>query len=140
MIVRRIDDVEKIDVGVPFGLPPETVMIQWIFSNSIGDERYHHKHAVRKYTLAPGIPLESTPFHHHKYVQSPYILKGSMIFENGAGEKCILGPGDSVIFHEDEPHRGAVLGSEPVELICIIDCPGGGEDCVADVPKNIGCG
>ena len=56
MIVRRIDDVETIDVGKPFGLPDNTIVIQWIFSNEVGDEKYHHKHAVRKYTYQPGLP------------------------------------------------------------------------------------
>ena len=137
MIVRKLADVEKVDVGMPFGLPQGMMLIQWIFSNEIGDERYHHKHAVRKYTLAPGLPLGKVPFHQHGYVQSPFILKGRMIFENGDNEKVELGPGDSVIFYDNEPHRGTVLGDEPVELLCVIDCPGDGQDCVPDQPKNI---
>ena len=141
MILRRIDEVDRIDVGKPFGLPDNTIVIQWIFSNAIGDEKYHHKHAVRKYTYQPGLPLEIVPFHNHKYVQTPFILKGRMVFENGAGEKVEVGPGDTVIFHEDEPHRGTVVGDEPVELICIIDCPGDGSDCIPEQPAlNIGCG
>ena len=137
MILRKIDDVEKIDVGVPFGAPEGMLIIQWIFSNETGDERYHHNHAVRKYTLQPGIPLDLIPFHNHKYVQSPHILKGHMVFENEAGEKVEVGPGDTVIFYEDEPHRGTVLGDEPVELLCIIDCPGDGSDCIPDMPTGI---
>ena len=140
MILRKIEDVEKIDVGKPFGLPDNFMVIQWIFSNTVGDARYHHQHAVRKYTLQPGLPLEAVPFHNHKYVQSPCILKGHMVFENQAGEKFEVGPGDSVIFYEDEPHRGTVLGDEPVELLCVIDCPGDGSDCVPEAPKKIGCG
>ena len=137
MILRKLEDVKKIDVGVAFGAPEGMLIIQWIFSNEIGDERYHHKHAIRKYTLQPGIPLEMIPFHNHKYVQSPFILKGQMIFENEAGEKFEVGPGDSVIFYEDEPHRGTVLGDEPAEMLCIIDCPGDGKDCIPDVPSGI---
>ena len=130
MILRRIEDVEKMDVGLKFGKPEGVMIIQWIFSNEVGDERYHHKHAVRKYTVKPGPSLEEVPFHKHKYVQTPYILKGRMVFENEAGERYEVGPGDSVCFYENEPHHGAVLGDEPVELLCIIDCPGDGEDCV----------
>jgi quercetin dioxygenase-like cupin family protein len=137
MIVRRIGEVEKIDVGRPFGLPDNMMVIQWIFSNKVGDERYHHKHAVRKYTLQPGLPLEKVPFHNHTYVQCPHILSGRMVFENGQGEKVEVGPGDTVIFYEDEPHRGTVLGNEPVELLCIIDCPGDGQDCIPDQPAGI---
>lgn len=137
MILRKLEDVEKIDVGKPFGLPDNMLVIQWIFSNEIGDERYHHNHAVRKYTLQPGLPLEKVPFHNHKYVQSPLVLSGMMVFENDKGEKVEVGPGDTVIFHEDESHRGTVLGDEPVELICIIDCPGGREDCIPDKPQGI---
>lgn len=140
MIVRRIGEVEKLDVGKPLGLPEKMFQIQWIFSNEIGDERYHHQHAVRKYTLQPGLPLEAIPFHNHKYVQSPYILSGRMVFENDSGQKVEVGPGDTVVFFEDEGHRGAVLGEEPVELLCIIDCPGGGTDCIPERPDRVGCG
>jgi quercetin dioxygenase-like cupin family protein len=137
MILRKIGDVEKLDVSKPFGLPDNMIVIQWIFSNEIGDEKYHHQHAVRKYTLQPGLPLELIPFHNHKYVQSPYILSGRMVFENGQGEKIEAGSGDTVIFFENEPHRGTVLGNEPVELLCIIDCPGAGNDCIPDLPSGI---
>lgn len=140
MIVRRLEEVEKVDVGKPFGLPDGMMMIQWIFSNEIGDEKYHHRHALRKYTLQPGLPLEKVPFHHHSYVQTPFILSGRMVFETKGGEKVEVGPGDTVIFHEDEPHRGTVLGDEPVELICVIDCPGDGADCVPDKPTGVQCG
>lgn len=136
MIQRRISEVEVIDVGKAFGMPEKTMLIQWIFSNQVGDERYHHQFAVRKYTLQPGLALEEVPFHNHKYVQCPCILSGRMIVENDQHEKVELGPGDTVIFHEDEPHRGAVLGEEPVELLCIIDCPGGKEDCVPQKPPK----
>ncbi len=140
MILRKRDDVQKIDVGKPFGLPNDMMIIQWIFSNEVGDERYHHKHAVRRYTLQPGLPLEMIPFHNHTYVQSPLIISGRMVFENGDGEKVEAGPGDCVVFYEDEQHRGTVLGDEPVELICIIDCPGQGADCVPEAPKFQSCG
>ncbi|MBU2549286.1 MAG: cupin domain-containing protein [Proteobacteria bacterium] len=140
MIVRRIEEVEKIDVGVPFGAPEGMMVIQWIFSNQVGDGRYHHKHAIRKYTLQPGVPLEMVPFHNHTYVQCPYILKGRMVFENEAGDTLEAGPGDTVIFYENEPHRGTVLGMEPVELLCIIDCPGDGADCIPEKPKKVSLG
>ena len=141
MILRKIGDVEKIDVGKPFGLPDEMMVIQWIFSNEVGDDKYHHLHAVRKYTLQPGLPLEMVPFHNHKYVQTPFILSGRMVFENDQGEKVEVGPGDLVAFFEDEPHRGTVLGDEPVELLCVIDCPGEGKDCVPERPTKVaGCG
>ena len=137
MILRRLEDVEVIDVGKAFGFAEKMMMIQWIISNEIGDEKYHHTYAVRKYTLQPGLSIEDTPFHNHKYVQSPHILSGRLICENGDGEKVEVKPGDTVIFHENEPHRFAVLGDKPVELICIIDCPGNGEDCVPNQPKHI---
>ena len=41
MILRRIQDVEKIDVGKKFGKPEGVSIIQWIFYNEVGDERYH---------------------------------------------------------------------------------------------------
>lgn len=138
MIVRRLKDVEIIDVGEAFGHPPGMMLIQWIISNKIGDERYGHRYAVRKYTLQPGLKIDEIPFHNHKYVQSPHILKGRMEFENQEGEKAEVGPGDTVYFFSNEPHKGTVIGSEPVELLCIIDCPDGGTDCVPEKPKAIG--
>ena len=139
MILRRLKDVEKIDVGKKFGHPDGAMLIQWIISNGVGDERYHHAYALRKYSRQPepGLTLDQIPFHHHKYVQSPHILSGRMMFENGDGTKVEAGPGDTVYFYEDEPHRGIVLGDEPVELLCIIDCPDEGGDCIPDKPTNV---
>jgi quercetin dioxygenase-like cupin family protein len=137
MIVRRIKEVESIDVGKSFGLPEGMMMIQWIFSNEVGDDRYHHRYAIRKYTLQPGLALEEIPFHNHKYVQSPYILSGKMILENDKNERFEAGPGDTIIFYENEAHRGTVLGNEPVEFLCIIDCPDSGEDCFPVQPESI---
>jgi mannose-6-phosphate isomerase-like protein (cupin superfamily) len=139
MILRRLKDVESIDVGKAFGHPEGAMMIQWIISNDVGDQRYHHTYALRKYTRQPepDLTLDQIPFHHHKYVQSPHILSGRMMFENGDGEKVEVGPGDTVYFYENEPHRGIALGDEPVELLCIIDCQDGGEDCIPDKPTNI---
>ncbi len=136
MIVRKLQEVEKIDVGKPFGLPDGMFMIQWIISNDVGDERYQHRYAVRKYTLQPGLPLDLMPLHHHRYIQSPHILKGRMKFQNGDGETVIAGPGDTVYFYENEQHKGVVEGDEPVELLCIIDCPGDRADCVPEVPSK----
>ena len=145
MIVRRIQDVEKIDVGKPFGAPDNFLVIQWIISREVGDERYRHSYALRKYTLQPGIPLELIPFHSHGYVQSPCIISGTMVYQAGDenGEIVEAGPGDTVFFYANEPHRATVKGDRPVELYCIIDCPGNGEDCVPEIPKAItkgGCG
>ncbi|HUT69797.1 MAG TPA: cupin domain-containing protein [Desulfatiglandales bacterium] len=137
MILRRLKDVEVIDVGKAFGFPEKMMMIQWIISNKIGDEKYHHTYAVRKYTLQPGLPIEDIPFHNHKYVQSPHILSGRLICESGDGARIEVEPGDTVFFYENEPHRVAVSGDKPVELLCIIDCPGSGEDCVPNQPKHV---
>jgi quercetin dioxygenase-like cupin family protein len=137
MILRKLKDVESIDVGKPFGLPEGMFMIQWIISNEVGDGRYKHRYAVRKYTMQPGLPLELMPFHNHTYIQSPHILKGTMIFQNGDGETVEAGPGDTVYFYENEQHKAVVKGDEPVELLCIIDCPGEGEDCVPEVPAGM---
>jgi len=139
VIIRKLKDIEMIDVGKAFGSPEGTMIIQWIISNETGDARYHHHYAVRKYTLKsrPGQTLDDIPFHRHRYVQSPHILTGKVVFENGDGQKAELGPGDTAFFFENEPHRAMVLGGETAELLCIIDCPNGGEDCVPDKPENI---
>ena len=47
-----------------------------------------------------------------------------------------LGPGDEIIYYENEPHGGGtILGDEPVELLCVIDCVDGGENCNPEVPQ-----
>jgi len=139
MILRRLKDVESIDVGKKFGHPDGAMLIQWIISSEVGDEKYHHAFAFRKYTRRPepGITLDQIPFHHHKYVQCMHILSGKMMTENGDGQKVEIRPGDSVYFYENEPHRAVALGDESVELLCIIDCPDGGENCIPDKPTNI---
>jgi len=137
MIIRRIKDVEVMDVGIAFGLPEGKQKMQWIISNEVGDAKYHHNFAVRRFGLQPGLLLEDVPLHSHKYVESVYILSGRMIFENGKGEKMELEPGDTAYFYENEPHKGAAIGSEPAAVLCVIDCPNGGEDCIPKRPTNI---
>ena len=138
MIVRKGGNVERKDVGKTFGLPEGQQIIQWYFHSGTGDQKYHHKFAVRKYTLKPGKidPKADRPFHYHKYVQAPFIISGRMQFETP--EKSVeVGPGDEVIFAEDEPHRGQVLGGEPVELLCIIDCVEGLDCCNPESQADI---
>jgi quercetin dioxygenase-like cupin family protein len=136
MILRRIKDVKTIDVGKAFGMPDGTMRIQWIFSNEVGDESYRHRFAVRKYTLK-GVDPSAIPFHDHKYIQSLTVLSGRMRCESPDGV-VEAGPGDSVCFYENEPHKAVPVGDEIVELMCIIDCPDGGENCFPEIPKDIG--
>jgi quercetin dioxygenase-like cupin family protein len=137
MILRRMEDVEVIDVGKAFGFPEKMMLIQWIISNEVGDERYHHSYAIRKYTLQPGLSIEDIPLHNHTYVQSPHILSGKLLCENGDGERVEVGPGDTVFFYEDEQHRMVAVGDKPVELLCIIDCPGDKSDCIPVQPTHV---
>ena len=62
MIVRRIDEVEKLDVGKPLGLPEKMFQIQWIFSNEIGDERYHHSTRSASTPCNPGFHWRRSRF------------------------------------------------------------------------------
>jgi len=135
MILREIKDIEPIDVGKPFGMPEGSMIIQWIFHNQVGDERYHHKFAVRKYMLKPVDP-SAIPFHNHKYVQSLTVLSGRMKCESPSGV-VEAGPGDSVCFYENEPHKAVPIGEGKTEVLCIIDCLNGGENCFAVEPKSI---
>jgi quercetin dioxygenase-like cupin family protein len=135
MILRKIDEVKKIDVGKPFGMPEGSMIIQWIVSNEIGNERYQHRFAVRKYTLKPVDPLQ-VPFHNHKYIQCMHILKGKLRAENPEGSVDVE-PGDTVYFYENEEHKAVPIGDETVELLCIIDCPDDGVNCNSVIPDNI---
>jgi quercetin dioxygenase-like cupin family protein len=135
MILRRIKDVESIDVGKPFGMPDGTMLIQWIVSNQVGDERYRHRFAVRKYTIKPADP-GAIPFHNHKYIQSLTVLKGRVRAESPDGV-VEAGQGDTVYFYENEPHKALPIGDDTVEILCIIDCPDGGDNCFPEIPKKI---
>lgn len=137
MILRKIEEVETQDVGKYFGLAEGVHLVQWLVSKEVGDEGYLHNFAVRKFTMKPGLRLEDTPFHHHLYEQCPHILKGRVLIENDQGVVCEAGPGDTVYIRSNEPHRVAVVGDEIVELICIIDCPGEGEDCYPVAPQGV---
>lgn len=137
MIHRKLEDVEVQDVGKYFGFADGMHLAQWIVSNDVGDDRYQHNFAVRKFTTKPGANIEDTPFHHHAYEQCPYVLKGHAVFENDQGEKIEVGPGDTVYIHSNEPHRVAVVGEENFEVLCVIDCPGNGEDCNPEAPKGV---
>jgi len=136
MILRKIGDVETIDVGKPFGMPEGSMLIQWIVSNDVGDESYQHRFAVRKYTLKPVNDPSKIPFHNHTYIQCMHILKGKLRAENPEGF-VEVGPGDSVYFYENEPHRSVPIGDGTAEILCIIDCPDGGENCFPVAPKDI---
>ena len=137
MILRKLEAIKSQDVGKYFGLAEGTHLVQWIVSNHVGDARYQHNFAVRKFTMKPGGCLDKTPFHHHAYEQCPHILAGRVVFENDQGLKYEAGPGDTIYIHSNEPHRMAVVGDETVELICIIDCPGEGEDCDPVAPRGV---
>lgn len=138
MILRKIEEVEVKDIGKLAGLPENMITIQWIVSNEVGDKRYRHRFAVRKYTLAPLNP-EIIPFHNHTYIQAMHILKGKLYVESPEGSLEAV-PGDTVYFYENEPHKAAPIGDETVELLCIIDCPGDGGDCWAsEKPKFVDC-
>lgn len=139
MIARKIQDVEVIDVGKANGMPAGLITVQWIVSNKVGDSSYHHDFAVRKYTLQPMKP-EQMPFHNHKYVQCMTLIKGRLWVENPK-ESFEVGPGDSVYFSENEPHKAVPIGEETVELYCIIDCPDEKENCWPEaIVKIADCG
>lgn len=137
MILRKLEDVPVQDVGKYFGLADGVHLVQWIVSNDVGDDRYQHNFALRKFTMKPGAVIQDTPFHQHAYEQCPHILKGRVVIENDQGERYEAGPGDTVYIHSNEPHRVAVVGNETVELLCIIDCPGNGPDCNPTPPGGI---
>lgn len=137
MILRKIEEVETQDVGKYFGLPEGVHLVQWIVSKEVGDEPYQHNFAMRKFTMKPGLSIEETPFHNHLYEQCPHILKGRVLVENEEGIRYEAGPGDTVYIRSNEPHRVAVVGDETVELLCIIDCPGEGEDCYPVAPQGV---
>ena len=47
----------------------------------------------------------TSPLHQHAQEQVSIVIVGRLKAVNGNGEEAILGPGDSVWFGPDEPHR-----------------------------------
>ena len=118
MIVRRLNEVEAIDVGKLLSIPNMGIGLRWLVHNKVGDDSYGHRFAVRHFTFGPG---KSYPMHRHKYVEAVYILSGRFAFRNET-EEVEMGPGDLVYTYSEETHAMRVLGDEPVTLICCIDC------------------
>ncbi|MBU1937525.1 cupin domain-containing protein [bacterium] len=57
-------------------------------------------------------PGHTSPLHHHTNEQVCIVIKGRMTVVNGNGDTNELGPGDSVWFAPDEPHRVENAGTE----------------------------
>ena len=126
MIVIKKDEVESIDVGDLTSIAPlKGVTIQWLIHNNTGDERYGNHFALRRYKIPAG---KMFPMHFHKYVEAVYVLSGRIEFQ-GEEEAWDVGPGDVIYTYSDEAHGSTVLGDEPVELLCCINCLGDGENC-----------
>ena len=70
MILRSPQDVEEQDVGDSLGIPDMGVKIKWLIHNRIGDSRYKHNFALRRFTFEPG---KSFTLHSHKYVELSLI-------------------------------------------------------------------
>lgn len=126
MIVIKKNEVESIDVGDLLNNPVmKGVNIRWLVHKSIGDDRYGHHFALRHYTIPAG---KMFPMHFHTYVEAVYVLSGRIQFESEE-EAWECAPGDVIYTYEDEPHGATVLGDEPCEVICCINCLGDGANC-----------
>jgi len=135
MIHRKKSDVEIIDVGKAFGMPEGSMNIQWMISKNVGDDRYQHNFAVRRYILKP-VEISAIPYHNHTYVQALTVIKGKVHCETPEGV-VIANAGDSVYFYSNEQHKAVPVGDETVEILCVIDCPDDGENCLPQIPQNV---
>jgi quercetin dioxygenase-like cupin family protein len=57
-------------------------------------------------------PGHTSPLHHHMSEQVCIVIRGKMTAINGNGDTHELGPGDSVWFAPDEPHRVENAGKD----------------------------
>ncbi|MEA1872570.1 MAG: cupin domain-containing protein [Chloroflexota bacterium] len=131
MIVRRVKDVEAINVGKLLNIPDMVITLRWLVHNQVGDESYGHRFAFRHFTIEPG---KSYPMHYHKYVEAVYVVSGKCVFQTNTGE-VEMEAGDLAYTSREEPHAMKALGDEPVTFICCIDCVNGGENCTQVIPK-----
>lgn len=109
--------------------------IRWLTHKNLGGEEYQHNHALRHFTLAPN---GEAPVHSHKYTQIMYVLSGraicSAVTQDGKLEEREIGPGDFVYYYSLEPHGlRNPSGSEPVVLLCCIDCVDDKKNCVPSI-------
>jgi transcriptional regulator with XRE-family HTH domain len=64
-------------------------------------------------TYPPGRTSDATrPVARHRGTEYGYLISGRLAVEVG-GEAIELGPGDSIVFASDTPHRFRALGAEP---------------------------
>jgi quercetin dioxygenase-like cupin family protein len=78
-------------------------------------ETYQPEPGWKRVSLAgsPNLAIEyfekpaghSSPLHTHPQEQVSIVMEGQLKAVNGAGEESLLGPGDSVWFAPNEPHR-----------------------------------
>ena len=57
-------------------------------------------------------PGHTSPLHYHTNEQVCIVIRGQMTVVNGKGNTDELGPGDSVWFASNEPHRVENAGTE----------------------------
>ena len=139
MICMNYKDVAPIQVKQSMynGNPSEVkgATIRWLTHKNLGGEEYQHNHALRHFTLEPKAEM---PVHNHKFTQIMFIVSGRALCltetPDGKIEEQEIGPGDFTYNYSLEPHGLKNLSdTEPVVLVCCIDCIGDKGNCVPAV-------
>ena len=125
MICHNYKDVKAIEVG-------KGILVRWLTHKDMGGEEYVHNHALRQFIIGPKSGVE---LHDHKFVQIIFIQKGNLLFrvqdKDGKLTEREVGPGDVIYTHAWEPHGIRNQSeTEPVELLCCIDCVDGKDNCI----------
>jgi len=128
MICKNYKDIDPLEVG-------EGITVRWLTHKDLGGDEYLHNHALRMFTIAPQSEVE---IHNHKFTQIVYIMSGKLLFtvlsQDGIREDREVGPGDFVYTYSFENHGIRNMSeTEPVILLCCIDCVDGKENCMPTI-------
>jgi mannose-6-phosphate isomerase-like protein (cupin superfamily) len=125
MIVKNAMDVtdNKIDTYPYKGKPLKVkeTSIRWLSQAGPADSP---EYGLRFFTMGPG---GNIPIHNHFYIQTMYILSGSIsvvshrLEDDAVVEEKTMGPNDFVFIPSMEPHSMRNLSeTEPATFLCCI--------------------
>lgn len=115
MIVRHYEDTEAVELTE--GVTKRVV---------IGEHEGAPTFIMRIFDLHPGKP---SPYHLHPWEHEIFVLKGSAVATNEAGERIPVGEGDTIFIPPDETHRLTNTGDGIFRFMCLI--PTGVEESTA---------
>lgn len=127
MIIRRLNQVEEVDIEKVLGIQGIKTTVKWMISSEVGGDEYAHQFTLRYFTMQPGGVY---PLHKHYYVEGVFLISGELEFATADGNWQKINPGDVVYTSRWEEHQLRNIGKEPAIFTCTIDCDQQVEPCL----------